>query len=187
MSSAKVLTRQHKVDASTSHVVLKNPYPFEASTACAPGDGPSPSLDRIDARDISRPWSRLVAELHAFPTPAFTAALSAHHAGSDGSHGGEQAAATASRTHTVRFLEELANSLIVLSWHDPTLCNYEEQVWTSATARCAGSCAFSGHDIHKGDPIYKPRVRGTEPPLNGHAMILASELAQMRGAGWSTT
>ncbi|MEA3082310.1 MAG: hypothetical protein QOC89_7 [Paraburkholderia sp.] len=79
-------------------------------------------------------------------------------------------------TFTVNVLEYLANRLVVVSWHDPTLCNYEEQVWSPALARHSGQCALSGSRISRGDTVYKPRTRGRIAPLNGDAMILASAL-----------
>jgi hypothetical protein len=65
---------------------------------------------------------------------------------------------------------------VALSWHDPTLCNYEEQIWAPSNARRTGICALSGLKISKGDSIYKPRLRGAGSPLNSDALILASEL-----------
>jgi hypothetical protein len=80
------------------------------------------------------------------------------------------------RTYTVTVVEELANSLFALRWHDATFCNYEEQIWAPSLARAAGRCALSGERINKGDPVYRPRIRGRVVPLNSDAVILASEL-----------
>ena len=80
------------------------------------------------------------------------------------------------RSYSVTVVEELPNSLFALRWHDPTLCNYEEQIWIPSLAREAGRCALSGEYISKGDCIYRPRIRGGFVPLNRHAVILASEL-----------
>lgn len=84
------------------------------------------------------------------------------------------------RTFTVTLLEKLANSLLALSWHDPTLCNYEEQIWAPGLAQKSGSCALSGLHISRGDRIYRLRTRGKMAPLNGNAMILASALPQTK-------
>ena len=84
------------------------------------------------------------------------------------------------RTFTVTVVEELSNALFSLCWHDPTLCNYQEQVWSPCLARASGRCALSGKRIGRGDPVYRPRVRGPAMPLNGDAMILASELVKDR-------
>jgi hypothetical protein len=83
-------------------------------------------------------------------------------------------------TFTLTVLEHLANSLVVIAWHDPTLCNYEEQVWSPALARYSGRCALSGQRIVRGDIVYKPRTRGRVTPLNGDAMILGTELQKAR-------
>jgi hypothetical protein len=81
-------------------------------------------------------------------------------------------------TYTVTVVEELSNSLFSLCWHDPTLCNYQEQVWSPCVAPASGHCVLSGKRIGRGDPVYRPRVRGPARPLNGDAMILASELVK---------
>ncbi|ABE30087.1 hypothetical protein Bxe_A2887 [Paraburkholderia xenovorans LB400] len=81
---------------------------------------------------------------------------------------------------TITVLEHMTNSRVCLSWHDPTLCNYEEQVWTPALARRSGRCALSGVPIRRGDAVYRPQTRGQTPPANADAMILASALAQVR-------
>jgi len=84
------------------------------------------------------------------------------------------------RTFTVMVLEELPNSRYALGWHDPKLCNYEEQVWSPCLARASGRCALSGKPIHLGDSVYRPRTRGRVMPLNRYAMILTSELVKSR-------
>ncbi|WP_429260870.1 DUF3331 domain-containing protein [Paraburkholderia sp. GAS334] len=81
---------------------------------------------------------------------------------------------------TITIIEKLSDTLVSLSWHDSTLCNYEEQIWTFRHARSAGCCALSGKPIRRGDSIYRPRGRGKEPPLNRSEMILASELARVQ-------
>jgi hypothetical protein len=80
------------------------------------------------------------------------------------------------RTYTVTVVEALSNSLFALRWHDATFCNYEEQIWAPCLAPAAGRCALSGEHINKGDPVYRPRIRGRFIPLNSDAVILASEL-----------
>jgi hypothetical protein len=84
------------------------------------------------------------------------------------------------RNFTVMVAEELPNSRYVLGWHDPRLCSYEEQVWSPCLARTSGRCALSGKRIHLGDSVYRPRTRGRVMPLNGHVMILTSELVKAR-------
>nr|WP_310698818.1 DUF3331 domain-containing protein [Paraburkholderia sp. USG1] len=84
------------------------------------------------------------------------------------------------KTFNLTVLEHMANSRVCLSWHDPTLCNYEEQVWTPGLARRSGRCALSGAHIRRGDAVYRPQTRGSTPPANSDAMILTSALEQVR-------
>jgi hypothetical protein len=84
------------------------------------------------------------------------------------------------RTFAVMVAEELPNSRYVLGWHDPTLCNYEEQIWLPSLARASGRCTLSGKHIHPGNSVYRPRTRGRVMPIDGHAMILTSELVKAR-------
>ena len=39
-----------------------------------------------------------------------------------------------------------------------------------------GHCALTGRYIRKGDPVYKPWLKGMSKPFNGSDMILAAEL-----------
>jgi Domain of unknown function (DUF3331) len=82
------------------------------------------------------------------------------------------------RTFTVTVVEQLSNSLYALCWHDPTLCNYEEQIWAPCAAPMSGHCALSGIHVNRGDPVYRPRIRGRVVPLNRDAMILATEMVK---------
>lgn len=139
----------------------------------APDDRPPIGVD---------PWTRTLAALSMFSNPPrdlpwemsfadFHAPRVRVRAGSDSRQ---------PPTFTLTVLEHLANSLVVISWHDPTLCNYEEQLWSPALARYSGRCALSGLRIVRGDTVYKPRTRGRVAPLNGDAMILSSELQKAR-------
>ncbi|MEA3130846.1 MAG: hypothetical protein QOF46_2641, partial [Paraburkholderia sp.] len=119
------------------------------------------------------PWSRTLAALQQFnaaprefPDELMYSKL----------HSRPDPARQKEPTFTVSVLEYLPNKLVVISWHDPTMCNYEEQIWSPALARHSGRCALSGSRISRGDTVYKPRTRGRIAPLNGDAMILASAL-----------
>lgn len=107
---------------------------------------------------------------YAFPALSLSHHPSSHPLNSRNSDDGDV------RTYTVTVVEELSNSLFALRWHDATLCNYEEQIWAPCLAPAAGHCALSGERISKGDPVYRPRIRGRFKPLNSDAVILASEL-----------
>ena len=128
------------------------------------------------------PWSATLADLFRSsspPDPNWTApdplargsCRAAHH---------RQSRDAELRTFTVTVLEQLSSSLVALSWRDPTLCNYEEQIWSPGFARTSGRCTLSGLHICKGDAIYKPVTRGRTVPLNPDAMILSSALAKVR-------
>lgn len=77
---------------------------------------------------------------------------------------------------SIEIIERLPNSFVTLSWHDPTLCNYEEQLWAPTSAHRSGRCALTGQRIRAGVRVYVPRTHRREPPLNARAMILASAL-----------
>lgn len=127
----------------------------------------------------SDPWSRTLTALRQFSDPSEMSLVfsrpECRRAPSRTAPGGAQM-----KTFTVTVLEHMANSRVCLSWHDPTLCNYEEQVWAPALARCSGQCALSGAHIGRGDKVYRPQIRGGTPPANGDAMILASALQHVR-------
>jgi hypothetical protein len=128
------------------------------------------------------PWSTMLATIRQLSSPpdpmGNTRALSGVIQSGGGSFRPRNSGEGDVRTFTVRVVEALSNSLFSLCWHDPTLCNYQEQVWSPSRARASGRCALSGKQISRGDPVYRPRVRGAAMPLNGDAMILASELVK---------
>ncbi|WP_413195098.1 DUF3331 domain-containing protein [Pararobbsia alpina] len=67
----------------------------------------------------------------------------------------------------VKVLERLSDVTAAVTWHDPTLCNYESQIWREGTARITGLCALTGVRIVPGEPIYRPIGQ----PANAGAMI----------------
>ena len=128
------------------------------------------------------PWSATVANLFrssSSPDPNWVAPDPLTPGSCRPAHHGQSRGADL-RTFTVTVLEQLSNSLVALSWRDPTLCNYEEQMWSPGLARTSGRCALSGLHISKGDAIYKPITRGRTVPLNRDAMILSSALHNVR-------
>lgn len=138
---------------------------------------PSSEAARPESSD---PWSQTLAALRQFSDPS-EVLLSAF-AHSERRHAPPRTGLGDAhvKTFTVTVLEHMANSRVCLSWHDPTLCNYEEQVWTPALARRSGQCALSGANIRRGESVYRPQMRGRTPPANGDAMILASALKRVR-------
>ncbi|WP_424062459.1 DUF3331 domain-containing protein [Paraburkholderia sp.] len=81
------------------------------------------------------------------------------------------------RASKVTSIERQENASVLVSWCDPTMCHYVDQVWRRVTARNAGYCALTGQPIKRGDAIFKPRARGRNRPVNYDEMILASALA----------
>lgn len=87
-------------------------------------------------------------------------------------------ATSADQYHSkIRAIERQSVTSVLVSWCDPTMCHYVDQVWTRVTARNCGYCALTGERIQKGDLIFKPRGRGQYRPSNCNEMILAAALA----------
>lgn len=74
-------------------------------------------------------------------------------------------------------IERQGNSSALVSWCDPTMCHYIDQVWNQAIARRSGYCALTGQRIERGNTIFKPRARGHRRPANCDEMILAAAVA----------
>ena len=128
------------------------------------------------------PWATTLAAIHQFSSPPDPMRNSPDLSGRPCSAGEpfrpRETDGGDVRTFTVTVVEELPNSLFALRWHDPTLCNYEEQVWSPCFAPASARCALSGVHINLGDSVYRPRTRGRVMPLNRDAMILASEMVK---------
>lgn len=87
----------------------------------------------------------------------------------------------------VTIVERLSEITAAVTWHDPTLCNYESQIWRVGLARVAGQCALSGARIIAGESIYRPIGQ----PANAGAMIRTAvidraleRIATEMGKGW---
>jgi hypothetical protein len=128
----------------------------------------------------SDPWLRTLAALQQFSEPPDGSLSPFAQPGYRYPPSRHAASGSQMRTFNLTVLEHMANSRVCLSWHDPTLCNYEEQVWTPARARRSGQCAMSGAHIRRGDAVYRPQTRGGTPPANSDAMILQSALQQVQ-------
>ncbi|RKP56718.1 DUF3331 domain-containing protein [Pararobbsia silviterrae] len=87
----------------------------------------------------------------------------------DGTHSGR----------IVNVLDRLSERTVAVSWRDSTSCHYNDQIWRVGIAHQPGCCAITGMHIDPGDAIYRP-IPAVPAPLNAHAMILASALAQVR-------
>ncbi|WP_429465220.1 DUF3331 domain-containing protein [Paraburkholderia sp. WSM4175] len=73
---------------------------------------------------------------------------------------------------TIDILDRPSAVSVVLSWRDPTSCNYGYQTWQKRVARRVGVCALSGLPIQSSDAIYRPGPCRRRPS-NASAMILA--------------
>ncbi|CAG9258585.1 uncharacterized protein DUF3331 [Paraburkholderia unamae] len=76
----------------------------------------------------------------------------------------------------VTVVERVTDRSILLNWCDPTSCHYSDQLWTKRSARRSGHCALTGESIARGDAVYAPYTRVSNPPANEQAMILASSV-----------
>ena len=79
------------------------------------------------------------------------------------------------RAH-VTLLDRPNPTSALMSWKDPTRCNYGYQLWCLSIAKRDGFCSMSGHQIKKGDSVYRPRA--FPRPANATAMILASVIEE---------
>ena len=75
-------------------------------------------------------------------------------------------------------IERQSDASALISWCDPTMCHYVDQVWGRVTSRYNGHCALTGQCIQRGDQVFKPRSRGRLRPANCDEMILATALAK---------
>ncbi|MDN7652757.1 DUF3331 domain-containing protein [Burkholderia multivorans] len=67
--------------------------------------------------------------------------------------------------------------MISISWSNPCMGHYTDQVWRIGLARTSAVCMLSGVSIRPGDAVFRPRVRGSHVPINHDRMILASAVA----------
>jgi hypothetical protein len=75
-------------------------------------------------------------------------------------------------------IERQDDASALISWCDPTMGHYVDQVWGRVAAPKSGYCALTGQRIQRGDVVFKPRVRGRHHPVNYEEMILGAALAQ---------
>jgi hypothetical protein len=76
----------------------------------------------------------------------------------------------------VTLVERVTDRSILVNWCDSTSCHYCDQLWTRRSARRSGHCALTGDLIARGDVVYAPYTRVSNPPANERAMILASSV-----------
>ncbi|SKD05529.1 DUF3331 domain-containing protein [Paraburkholderia hospita] len=81
----------------------------------------------------------------------------------------------------ISLLERPRADLLVVDWSDARRGHCGAQDWRIVTARTEGRCAFSGAEIRKGDPVFKPKRR--EASLNADEMILVSAVPESVDTG----
>ncbi|PRY04463.1 DUF3331 domain-containing protein [Paraburkholderia sp. BL25I1N1] len=76
------------------------------------------------------------------------------------------------RAASIKILGRSGVRSATISWCDPTMCNYPDQVWEMKVAARPGTCALSGSAIRRGDSVFRPRCSRARP-ANATAMIHA--------------
>ncbi|MEW6340497.1 MAG: DUF3331 domain-containing protein [Pseudomonadota bacterium] len=133
------------------------------------------------------PWNQVVSLLSHLAGAAQSPDENAWHAGCEARP--EGLAGRAREPHQrmplpdcrskITSIERQDDTSALVSWCDPTMCHYVDQVWIQVSARHGGYCALTGQRIERGTAIFKPRARGQHRPANSHEMILAAALTQM--------
>ena len=80
----------------------------------------------------------------------------------------------------VSVVERLSPLTAAITWHDPTMCNYESQTWRTGVAKGTGRCAITGDPISPGDEIYRPIDR-RPVAANALAMVRACAVKEALG------
>jgi Domain of unknown function (DUF3331) len=87
-----------------------------------------------------------------------------------------QAMSDADSRNKITAIERQDDVSALISWCDPTMCHYVDQVWRQIIARRNGYCALTGKRIRRGDAVFMPSGRGRLRPANYDKMILATAL-----------
>ncbi|SIT48403.1 conserved hypothetical protein [Paraburkholderia ribeironis] len=82
----------------------------------------------------------------------------------------------AKRPSNIMVVDRLSTCTISVSWSDPCVGRYTEQIWCSGRANAAAICALTGRAINRGDRVFRPRTREWRVPPNCHQMILAATI-----------
>lgn len=79
----------------------------------------------------------------------------------------------------ISIVEQLSPRRISISWSDPCMGHYTDQIWRIGLAQADAVCMLSGVPIRRGDSIFRPRVQRSHVPINHNRMILASAVARL--------
>lgn len=87
--------------------------------------------------------------------------------------------ATSGTGHRVRItaIERRNDKSAFISWCDPTMGHYVDQLWILTKAPSVGRCALTGRGIKKGDQVFRPSIRNRSLPTNCNEMVLATTLS----------
>jgi hypothetical protein len=121
------------------------------------------------------PWSHIVKGLRGHPHDIGDAIRKASFASRDFD---DSLRCGMANILSIRRIERQTESTILVSWSDPTLGRYQDQTWRAGFARVAGVCGLTGMPVRRGDPVFRPVVRGGFRPLNAFDMILADTLSR---------
>lgn len=89
--------------------------------------------------------------------------------------GRQEATPGASHRLKITAIERYKSAFI--SWCDPTMGNYADQLWIMMKAPSVGRCALTGQSIKKGDQVFRPSIRNRSLPANCNEMVLATTLS----------
>jgi hypothetical protein len=79
-------------------------------------------------------------------------------------------------THFV-VLERVSLLSVSVTWSDPTLGHFADQLWIRGSAHIYSFCALTGLPICPGDAVFRPRPHDLHVPENADRMILESSLS----------
>ncbi|MEM5388742.1 DUF3331 domain-containing protein [Paraburkholderia phymatum] len=82
----------------------------------------------------------------------------------------------AKRPSNIMVVDRLSPFTISVSWSDPCVGRYTEQIWCSGRAPVAAICALTGRTINRGDRVFRPRLRDMRVPPGCYQMILAETI-----------
>ncbi|RQR24050.1 DUF3331 domain-containing protein [Burkholderia sp. Bp9143] len=77
----------------------------------------------------------------------------------------------------ISIVEQLSPTMISISWSNPCMGRYADQVWRVGLAHTESVCMLSGASIRPGDSVFRPRTQRSHVPINHDRMILASAVA----------
>jgi hypothetical protein len=84
----------------------------------------------------------------------------------------------ATRPANVAIVARISRTAISVSWSDPCVGRFTEQIWSRAYAHDAAVCALTGRPIRRGEPVFRPHAGDACGLPYRELAILASTVAQ---------